>query len=267
MDSYNEYKDIIWKDGNKDGQGRTINKIYFFAEKRYIIYIHEPKNILTYVTFSQEYQSKFNDSMIEISRILSILPTKNDLLLEEAAYGLQQIAEGRKETAIQIFNRIEEKIIIERINIGRFQYFLGVLTLILANIVLFQMFALQNCIYPPSNHYQIFFDAATWGGFGGLLSVCFRLKKMEVDSSLGFMVNYFDGILKALVSMFGSVFIYSAVCSGIILEFLNKNQSNEMFIVITMLGGFSERLLPTAMELLGKQVETKQLEEKDSFNN
>jgi hypothetical protein len=87
--------------------------------------------------------------------------------------------------------------------------------------------------------------AAAAGANGTLLSVLLRSGSLTLDASAGKQIHYIDGASRVLAGAMGSVFLALAILSKLFLGPLLTSESLSLLLVVAMVGGTSERLIPS----------------------
>ena len=93
---------------------------------------------------------------------------------------------------------------------------------------------------------------AAAGSLGALISILQRSDELETDVSAGRSVHYFEGAVRILVGVMAGLIFALAIKSNILLGAVNKSeQALAILLIISIIAGASERLLPNLI----KQIE------------
>ena len=124
---------------------------------------------------------------------------------------------------------------------GRLWYQIG--SLIAAVIVgLFScLVAWFSVAQEPTNTLSVFRLASVgvFGALGGRLSVAIGIKKVTIDPDAARKINILSGASRIVIAVIGSVLVYMAVVSKLVLANLNLTESAGIF-TIAMVAGFSQ---------------------------
>lgn len=110
---------------------------------------------------------------------------------------------------------------------------------------------------------------AAMGSLGALLSVLRRSDDLKIDVSAGARVHYFEGAMRVLFGAMAGLLFALAIKSNILLGAINRSErATTILLVIAIVAGVSERLLPsliTQLEgtLVGQLAEVKITTEHD----
>lgn len=92
---------------------------------------------------------------------------------------------------------------------------------------------------------------AAMGSLGALISVLLRSDDLKIDVSAGARVHYFEGAMRVLVGATAGLVFALSIKSNILLGAINKSERTiTILLVITIIAGVSERLLPSLIKQL-----------------
>jgi hypothetical protein len=92
---------------------------------------------------------------------------------------------------------------------------------------------------------------AAMGSLGALISVLLRSDKLKIDVSAGRTVHYFEGALRILLGMMAGLLFVFAVKADVLLSIINTSgRAIVILLVIAIIAGASERLLPNLIKQL-----------------
>lgn len=170
----------------------------------------------------------------------------------ELARGIAQAlvgdAEMGKATLASLAKRLEKRLR----NKGRVRYFSVCLFSALA-IVTFASWFLVNSTGIVWSEVAM---AAIFGSVGALLSTAVGLRNLSIDADSTLFMNWIYGGQRMLVGVLGAITIYLALQAGVVLELLSGANGSSLvtpldphkIAFISILAGFSERLVPNLLE-------------------
>lgn len=94
------------------------------------------------------------------------------------------------------------------------------------------------------------------GSLGGFISVATGLDKIKIDTDAGIFTNCFFGLARIMLAVFFAFIIYVAIKSNIILG--NVADNVYALYLFSILGGFSETMVPNILRGLEKKVKTEE---------
>ena len=89
---------------------------------------------------------------------------------------------------------------------------------------------------------------AACGGLGGFLSVAIGIRRVEIDPDAHWVVNGHAGALRIVIAVIGSIFVYFAIASELILGNLTLENSTAGIFAISIAAGFSETFVPNVLQ-------------------
>jgi hypothetical protein len=96
------------------------------------------------------------------------------------------------------------------------------------------------------------------GSLGSLLSIITRSNEISMDASAGSKVHYLEAVARIVVGVAGACIVALAIKANLVLGSINAINSLALLIVICIIAGASERLVPNLI---------KQIEGRVSFND
>ena len=90
-------------------------------------------------------------------------------------------------------------------------------------------------------------QVASCGALGGFLSVSIGIRKLEIDPDADWRINGIAGASRIVIAMIGSIFVYFAIVSGLVLGNLSIEDSNAGVFAISVAAGFSESFVPNIL--------------------
>jgi hypothetical protein len=95
---------------------------------------------------------------------------------------------------------------------------------------------------------KYFFYAACFSSLGGFLSICINLRDLEFERSMAWWKFEIYGLQRIILASACGVVAYLLIASGIFFSFLvGAKNSSLTIMVICVLAGFSEKLIPNAL--------------------
>jgi hypothetical protein len=89
------------------------------------------------------------------------------------------------------------------------------------------------------------------GSLGALISVLLRSDDLKIDVSAGARVHYFEGAMRVLVGATAGLVFALSIKSNILLGAINNSErATTILLVISIIAGVSERLLPSLIKQL-----------------
>lgn len=236
--------------GKTNRFGYEISEILYRAEGKYVIYICKDYQGICY-DGTEDTLKNISSISKELAKIQMITHGKKDysFLTAQLQIAISTAADGNIKEAIDILDKLETNIIKIEENSGRIRYICGALLIIIIQTVIIVLFSLIN--YSTKirfwNDNNVLFYMALLGSIGGFLSIIRRIKSIEIDSSNGNFLNYFNGILRMFISIICGVVTYFLIKSNIVLGIVNDSKNaNSAYLtyVLTIISGFSENFIP-----------------------
>jgi hypothetical protein len=91
-------------------------------------------------------------------------------------------------------------------------------------------------------------QVAACGGLEGFLSVAIGIRRVEIDPDAHWVVNGLAGALRIVIAVIGSIFVYFAIASELILGNLSLENSTAGIFAISIAAGFSETFVPNVLQ-------------------
>jgi hypothetical protein len=84
------------------------------------------------------------------------------------------------------------------------------------------------------------------GGLGAFLFLISRTRKLNIDSSAGRQIHYFEGALRVIAGVIGAFLVALSVKAELLLGFVQTSDNSlPVICVLCMAAGWSERLVPS----------------------
>lgn len=100
--------------------------------------------------------------------------------------------------------------------------------------------------------------AVSMGALGAFLSVATRAEDINFEPTAGPVIHRFEGGIRVVVGMTGALFIALAIKADLLLGmFHSSGHSFLIMLVACLIGGASERLVPSLINTMGKAMQTR----------
>lgn len=251
--------------GGKDTSGHSIVNIFTRGDE-FVIYAiadtDEPETFKIYVDTEIESDPKnlmgrLESIKDELADFRSILHkgVHDKSIKHRAANAVSTALRGDPEAAKKIFIKIREQVNKEYMFVqrGRLLYlsgaFFSALTVALLALILYLLrdSELARNIGVIKN----FLYAISFSALGGLLSISLNLKSIAFERELQLYAYFVYGVQRIVLAALGGVFAYVAVKSGLVLSLvLTSSQSMYAMLAVCIVAGFSETLIPNALQKL-----------------
>lgn len=226
-------------------KGEVITSLYC-AKPEYLIFEGDACGEVTVATENIELQNRCSEISPKISIITELLITKRDKrkFVDQIGLAYTEAIEGNLQIANKICDKLITRIELYKANIGRFYYLLSCLAIVLVAL-LFSYILKKYRLFPEIiPHFYIM----TYASIGGFLSVAKDIKKIQIDSSDFGWFQVFYGATRILLSMFSGLIIYVLIKSEIILPSLNSQENIYVTVILAIVAGFSESMVPNLLE-------------------
>jgi hypothetical protein len=100
-----------------------------------------------------------------------------------------------------------------------------------------------------------FAAVGTFGAIGGFLSVSIGLHKLRIDPDTDWKINAVAGASRIVIAIIGSIFVYLAIVSKLVLGNLSLADSEAGLYAISLAAGFSETFVPNILRHLTSETE------------
>jgi hypothetical protein len=176
----------------------------------------------------------------------------------EIAGAISACLEGDPDSAERTLANVHVRLQNLRTIEGRLQYQIG--SLIAAVIVgLLCLVAWFSLAQEATNTLSVFRLASVgaFGALGGLLSVAIGINKVTIDPDADRKINILSGASRIVIAVIGSVLVYMAVVSKLVLANLNLTDSAAGIFTIAMVAGFSETFVPNILGRLASAADSR----------
>jgi hypothetical protein len=241
------------KKGGLDKRGREILDIYW-STKDYVIFRH-PSGISPHFSDDNEVAQRQRKAYGDIGPLLSAVNAlrsgaiwRGESIDREIARAVSQALDGNVENAQRILSAVQGRLHNLRTIRGRLEYQLGSLV-----VALLVVASLGIALLLPDAHEEPLVSllrlvqVASCGALGGFLSVSIGIRKLEIDPDADWRINGISGASRIVIAMIGSIFVYFAIVSGLVLGNLSIEASNVGIFAISIAAGFSESFVPNIL--------------------
>ncbi len=245
--------------GCKDQRGREILDVYW-STKDYVIFRHE-SGISPHFSDERKIADEQRKAYGEIGPLLSSvnalrfgLMSKANSIDREIARSISQALDGNLENANEILTAVKERLLGLKNAKGRLQYQLSafILMVFVSAVVWIYLAATNPAV---QSGILIVLQVAVCGTVGGFLSVSMTIKKLDIDPDSDWKANALSGASRIIIALIGSVFIYFAIKSKLILGNVDLSAMNEGIFAIAIAAGFSETFVPNALQQVSRHAE------------
>ncbi|MDI1277624.1 hypothetical protein [Methylobacter sp.] len=254
--------------GESDDVGHVITKIFSRGDE-YIIYeiagVSEAESFRVLIDTEiesdpQRLIDRFENIKEDLVNFRSILfkGVHDKSIKLQAANAISTALRGDIPKSKQMFEKIAERVTKEYdiIQKGRILYLSGAFAL----AVIFVIVAVVFYIYRgdewvkaiPEIKYMAY--ASAFSGFGGILSVCTNIQKVEFERDSAMYTYSIYGLQRVLISSLCGALAYALIKGDLIFSFILKTDNPTLGImVVCAVAGFSETLIPNALKKIESQ--------------
>jgi len=252
----NEQIDFLdYKIGDKDPNGEVITSIYGVSDKYFLYEVK--KNGLVNRIIKEELcdAKKINEISSLIAQFTIYLTSKrrrrNNAQIIANAIGNSldnNVAYSTKYLQDQI--TIKEK---ERQTKNRISYLLACLIIVIINTVISLVINALNFDDKIITHACFLFTIATFGSFGGFISVFLKVNKLDVEIFNNSYLQIWIGISRIFLAMISSLIVFALIKSDIVFGFISDLENKYIYYAMASLSGFSEYFIPNMLTSLGNK--------------
>lgn len=256
--------------GEKDNMGYTINKIFARGDE-YIIYeVREASDIEslkvvidTAIEDNDEPVNNFHSVKDKFDRLKSVLYKSgaDASYKQRAASALATAIRGGVEDSKKLFESIESDAEDDyRHQIyGRLVYLLGaILVVVILSLSSLTIYLNRSSPFFLENHAIVFLAyAATYAALGGFFSVSMKAKEVFAQRAIAYWMYLIYGAERIAISLVAGIAAYTFVESGLVFPRIDSSELGGMYAMLSLcfLAGFSETLIPSALNKLESSVE------------
>ncbi len=239
--------------GNLDKRGREILDV-FWAKKQYVIFQHS-SGISPHFSDDEEVANQQLVRYGEIGPLLTKVYAlrsgaiwRGESIDREIARGISRALEDDVETAKLILSEVRDRLRNLRTIRGQLEYQLSsfVVALLVVMCLGVALLLLDNQAVSSLASLRLL-EVAGCGALGGFLSVSVGIRKVEIDPDADWRVNSISGASRIVIAIIGSIFVYLAIVSGLILGNLSTGTTDASVYAISIAAGFSETFVPNVL--------------------
>jgi hypothetical protein len=249
------------KKGGKDQRGRDILDV-FWSTQDYVIFQH-PSGISPHFSDDEEKAQRQRAAYAKIGPLLSTVNALRSSTVwragaidREIARGVAQSLEGDLQNAERTLTTVRRRLRNLRTIEGRLQYQVSSLC---AAVVAGLLFALVRLFAGQEEQGALsalrFAAVGTFGAIGGFLSVSIGIHKLGIDPDTDWKINAVAGASRIVIAIIGSIFVYLAIVSKLVLGNLSLADSEAGLYAISLAAGFSETFVPNILRHLTSETE------------
>lgn len=233
-----------YKVGNESALGGKITTI-FAVHRNYILY--EVGNCGMISTEIKQ-ASSFHEIDPYVSEIRSLCKSRKQHLKasRNIAFAMTYCLDDNYKSAIDYISKAKELLINERIIQNKLFYLITCIVFISGNITV----ALLLNRFFPDEKITFLSKIATFGSFGGFLSISFQIKKLQIDAYENHLVQICTGFTRVFIAMISSLIVFAIIKSNLIMDFLNDSDNSYVFYALACVSGFSEYFVPNILKTI-----------------
>lgn len=230
-------------------KGNIISKVYFFSdEKEYLIF----KNIKEEIKFFSKVQvGGITTQMAECNFLMELLhgEQNKEWVNHQKAVALNEYFLDNEEKSIEVLNKTIE--VIKRKEATRKKIFY------IGTYLAITMIMLILSLFFSEFKYLEYLRIATFGAFGGFISLNTRLKKVEFDISETDFSYIVVSIYRMAFACISSIISFFLIESDMIFTVFKNSVADYRCLVyiVAAIAGFSESLLPNIFSGIEKEEE------------
>jgi hypothetical protein len=246
---------LDYKIGDEDPNGEVITSIYSVSEKYFLYEIK--KNGLVNRIIKEELcdAKKINEISSLLAQFITYLTSRrrrrNNAQIIANAIGNSldnNVAYSIKFLHDQI--AIKEK---EGQTNNRLSYLLACLIIVIINALIslvINAMEFDDEIYKQACY---LFTIATFGSFGGFISVFLKVNKFDVEIFNNFNLQIWIGISRIFLAMISSLIVFALIKSNVVFGFISDLGNKYIYYSMASLSGFSEYFIPNMLTSLGNK--------------
>ena len=178
----------------------------------------------------------------------------------EIARAVALALEGHQDEAKAILAHLKARLVNMRNIEGRASYLgacMSAMLFFLAVLVVAVQVDPANRFVGVFGNDLMLLKVATCGALGAFLSVCLRIKQLEIDPETPRKVNRVSGITRLVIGIAAGIVVYLAIGSGLVLSALGqggqeaKEAATAGVLLLAVVAGFSEGFVPNILLKVG----------------
>lgn len=234
--------------GDLDLNNEKITAIYCATED-YLLYEIKKNGIVNRIV-----RSSIDDNVKNISKLNPLIIRFDDYMsskrkrrkyAQKLATAIANCLDNNVKQAELLLNSVIVTLENEKITKNKIVYLLSCVAIVMTNIVIcctIQRLDLLN------NKLASLFLLATFGSFGGLISVSLKINKLDFELFYNQYLQIWIAISRISIAMISSLIVYVLIKSNLVFGFIEETGNIFVHYSISVLAGFSEYYIP---DLLG----------------
>ncbi|UTW61947.1 hypothetical protein KFE98_18335 [bacterium SCSIO 12741] len=233
-------------------EGEDITRLYA-SRSTYLIFEGNKSGVVT-VKVAEESKKELRERTSPISPKIALITgyltdrTEKRKYVDQIGLAYSEAIEGNTDGAIEICDRLIERIESYKSNTGRFYYLMSCLSITL----IMMAFTSVLKLFDFSLSFEQYVHMTTYASIGGFLSVARGLRTIEINAHDFGWFQFFYGGLRMLISMFSGLIMYILIKSELILSNLQLDQNEYALYLIAIVAGFSESYVPNLLSKVEK---------------
>jgi len=256
-------KPVDFRINENDNSGEKIERIYSHGQD-YVVYRTKRTICVDYDDESvglDAFLDNHSKLSVDLARVYSWLPenlNKSETINRQIARSVAVNILGKYDQAKIMLDHAEERIKKLKTISGRLEYTFSSFGVAVIALIIMIIFNVSDTYgYELFSSYYIYSKIAFFGALGGIISVSLGFPKLEIDIDANTTTNFMIGSSRIVISIAAAIFSYFAIKSGVAFSFLAENGQKHGVIVVAMVAGFSEMLIPNIMTNISKSAEEK----------
>jgi hypothetical protein len=241
------------KKGDTDYLGNIIEQVYAKEPGKYLIYVTTDHQLICKAEDeSIARQANINKLLLQIGDFIShnrsLKPTYNSSL----AYAMKIFFDGDAISSYHSLQNVYSNIKRHLTRRAKLAYQAGAASILFLSLAAFLIAVRLG----GSNQLTVdMFVVTLFSSAGGFLSVAIGAARLSIDLQHSFWINMLYGALRIIISIISGVIVYFLIQTGILLAFLKDASEVNGLIIVSVVAGFSEKLVPNLMSKIGDRYE------------
>ena len=248
--SENPINYFVLKPGDKF-QGKTIKEIYA-ASDNFIFYRQIWKKSLSFELngINPKNYNSISSHLTEIEGLLNKTGNRKKYNYQISQAYIQCFDEF-EENAILILEKLKIQINRDIVQGSKIYYlFFSIIFLLVNTSISLALFYTQ--IDFNTGPFREYFTVATFGSYGGFLSILYKINKLNFEDENDNKLLFFLSLSRCFISMLSSVIIFILIKSNMLLGVLNEVNNIYVFYMFSVVAGFSETFVPDLLSKMEK---------------
>jgi len=138
----------------------------------------------------------------------------------------------------------------EKITKNKLVYLISCVAIVFINIAICCLIHRNNLL---DNKLSGLYILATFGSFGGLISVSLKINKLDFELFYNPLLQIWIAMSRISIAMISSLIAYVLIKSNLVLGFIEDTENIFVFYSISVLAGFSEYYIPDLLGSIAKK--------------